>query len=210
METNNLKDINITLTDDKISIFEKYTRIFLETNSKLNLISKNDEKVLFEKHIYDSLALNLFLTPKKNESLLDIGTGGGFPAVPLAIYYENLNITALDSIRKKINAVENIKQNLNLVNLTTICTRVENFDKNFDYVTSRAVASLDKILEYGMAKLKKGGYFIAYKSKKYEEELLTAKKTISKYKLKPPKIITYKLPLEEVYERNLIIFQKPF
>lgn len=202
-----LNNLNIKLSEKQKQVFDNYAELFLEQNSKINLISKNDAKFLWEKHIFDSLAINLFLNPKQGETLLDIGTGGGFPSVPLAIFYNNLSITAIDSIRKKINAVDNIKNELKLSNLTLMCDRVENIDKKFDYVVSRAVASLDKILNLAIPHVKKGGYFIAYKSKKFDEELSEAKKNIQKFKLSKPQIISYNLPLDEIYERNLVIFK---
>ena len=143
-----LKSLNIELDKNKSELFEKYMQIFLDKNSFINLISKNDAKLLFEKHVYDSLAINLFLKPKNNESLLDIGTGGGFPSVPIAILYENLNICPIDSIRKKINVIEEIKIELSLKNIFPICDRAENVRNKYDYVTTRAVASLDIILKY--------------------------------------------------------------
>lgn len=203
-----LENLNIEKGNIDAEKIRQYTEIFLKKNSQLNLISKNDEKFLFEKHIYDSLALNLFLKPKKGEMLLDIGTGGGFPSVPLAIFYKDLKITAVDSIRKKINAVQEFKKTLNLDNLTVVCDRVENLDMTFDYVVSRAVASLDKILSYAIPHIKNGGYFIAYKSKKYDEELNKAQKIIRENNLSKPEIISYNLPLEEIFERHLIVFRK--
>lgn len=188
--------------------FTKYKKVFLEENSKLNLISKNDEKFLFEKHIYDSLAIKLFLKKYGIEKaeLLDIGCGGGFPCVPAAIEFPNLEIVGIDSIAKKINAINNMKEALGLSNLSTICGRVENIkSKKFDIITSRAVADLAKICEYALPLLKKDGYFVAYKSKKALEELEGAKKVLVKYNAQVKEIINYTLPLEEVYERNLII-----
>lgn len=203
-----LEQLNVTLDENKAELFDKYVRIFLEKNSHLNLISKNDEKFLFEKHIFDSLAINLFIKPKAGQTLLDIGTGGGFPSVPAAILYDNINIFAVDSIRKKIKAIEEIKEELKLINLFPICDRVENIKEQFDYVTTRAVASLDITLKYAILHLKKGGYFIAYKSKKTTDEIKEAQKTIKSLNVKLVDIIEYKLPLEEIYERNLIIFKK--
>lgn len=208
IQTNKLNSLNIDLDIETEKTFQKYYELFLIKNSQLNLISKNDEKFLFEKHIFDSLSINLFLTPQKGQTLLDIGTGGGFPSVPLAIYYKDLKVCGIDSIKKKINAVDSFKQELSLDNLTLICDRVENISEKFDYVVSRAVSSLDKILEFALPHVKDGGYFIAYKSKKYEEELKLAKNVIKKYKLKEPEIVSYCLPLSEPYERNLIIFKK--
>ncbi len=120
--------------------FEKYSQFFIEENHKVNLISKNDEKFLWEKHICDSLSLEKFFDKYDvPENLLDIGTGGGFPSVPLAIKYPQIKITAIDSIGKKIRAVQNLKEKLNLENLTPICARVENTNGEFDVVTRKAV-----------------------------------------------------------------------
>ncbi len=189
--------------------FIKYSEIFIEENHKVNLISKNDEKFLWEKHICDSLSLGKFFdkygTP---ETLLDIGTGGGFPSVPLAIKYPQIKICAIDSIGKKIRAVESIKNALGLENLMPVCDRVENLKKEFDVVTSRAVASLDKICTYALPKTKKDGYFVAFKSKKTHEEISSAQKILKKYNAEIVDIIEYELPLEEQPQRNLIVIQK--
>lgn len=211
-----LKDfLDIDLSQDKIEIFEKYKKVFLEKNSHTNLISKNDEKFLFEKHIFDSLAINKFFNKQKNKdlkSLLDIGTGGGFPSVSISVLYDNINVFAIDSIRKKINIIEEIKNELGLKNLFPICDRVENLQKKndlekYDYITTRAVAPIDLILKYAVPNLKQGGYFIAYKSKNALNELKDAQKTIKRLGVKMTDIIEYTLPLEEIHERNLIIFQ---
>lgn len=201
--------LNIELTEEKIAIFNKYENIFLRKNAHTNLISKNDEKFLFEKHIFDSLAINKFLKPKIGEKLLDIGTGGGFPSIPIAILYDNLSVSAIDSIAKKVNLIQEISEEINLKNFAPVCQRVEKYEIcDLDYVTSRAVATLDTIIKYAIPKLKSGGYFIAYKSKKALEELKIAQKTIKSMKLEIIDIIEYVLPLEEKYERNLIIFKK--
>ena len=188
--------------------FTNYIKVFLEENSKLNLISKNDEKVLYEKHIYDSLAIKLFFEKYgiQKGNILDIGCGGGFPCVPLAIEFPDMQITGIDSIRKKINAINTIKEELNLENHSTICGRAESIKgKKFDIITSRAVGELKKISEYELPIHKKDGYFTAYKSKKALSEIKDAQKVLKKYNAKVIDIINYTLPLEEVYERNLII-----
>ena len=190
-------------------IFEKYSQIFIEENHKVNLISKNDEKFLWEKHIYDSLSLGLFFEKyTMPKTLLDIGTGGGFPAVPLAIKYPQIKITAADSIGKKIKAIETFKEKLNLENLIPVCARVENINEKYDCITSRAVASLDKICEYALPKLNKNGYFVAFKSKKINEEIEQAKKILQKYNAKIIDIIEYELPAKEKLERYLIIINR--
>ena len=186
--------------------FSAYMEFFLKQNSKLNLISKNDEKYLYEKHIYDSLAIKLTNKIQDGISILDIGCGGGFPCVPIAIEYPNVNVVGIDSIRKKINAVQEIKIALNLNNLVLICDRVENLrEQKFDIITSRAVADLSKISEYALPLLKKDGVFVAYKSKKVDAEIDCAKAVMKKYNAKIINIIEYTLPLEEIYQRNLVI-----
>lgn len=190
--------------------FKQYVKAFLIENSKVNLISKNDEKYLWEKHIFDSLAIEKFFTKyeiNSRQTLLDIGTGGGFPSVPIAIQYPTLEVFALDSIRKKINAIENIKTELQLKNLHTICDRAENIHQKFDIITSRAVASLDKITSLSLPLLKKDGYFIAYKSIKTDDEIKNAENILKKFKAKVVDIIQYDLPLEENHTRNLIIIK---
>lgn len=190
--------------------FTDYINAFLNQNSKLNLISKNDEKFLWEKHIFDSLSIEKFFEKYKpsGSKLLDIGTGGGFPSVPTALAYPDIEVFALDSIRKKINAIENIKAVLNIQNLHTICDRAENIKDKFDIITSRAVAPLKIIIGYAMPLLNKNGYFIAYKSIRTEEEIKEAKNILKKYNAEVTDIIKYDLPLEENHTRNLIIIKK--
>ena len=190
--------------------FNDYIKVFLEQNAKLNLISKNDEKFVWEKHIFDSLSIEKFFEKYGNnfKTILDFGTGGGFPSVPVALAYSELHVTALDSIGKKINAVTEVKEALHIDNLTTVCSRVENFDGKFDIVTTRAVASLDKIIHYAIPKLKNDGYFVAYKSIKAAEEIKEAQKSLQKFKAKVIDIIEYELPLEQNHTRNLVIIKK--
>ena len=190
--------------------FTDYIKAFLNQNSKLNLISKNDEKFLWEKHIFDSLSIEKFFEKYKpsGSKLLDIGTGGGFPSVPTALAYPDIEVFALDSIRKKINAIENIKAVLNIQNLHTICDRAENIKDKFDIITSRAVAPLKIIIGYAMPLLNKNGYFIAYKSIRTEEEIKEAKNILKKYNAEVTDIIKYDLPLEDNHTRNLRIIKK--
>lgn len=190
--------------------FNEYKKLFLEENSKHNLISKNDEKFLYEKHIYDSLAIKLFFDKYniQKAKILDIGCGGGFPCLPIAIEFPEFDITGIDSIRKKIASVETISKSLKLNNIELIADRAENLTTKYDIVVSRAVANMTKICEFALPLVKKDGYFIAYKSKKALEELENAKSILKKYNSKVIDIIEYNLPLEEVYERNLICVRK--
>ena len=188
--------------------YNNYIKAFLNQNSKLNLISKNDEKFLWEKHIFDSLSIELFFNKYcKGKTLLDIGTGGGFPALPIAITYPDIEVYPLDSIRKKINAITEIKEELNLQNVHPTCNRAENINQKFDIITSRAVAPLYKITGYAMPLLNKDGYFVAYKSLKTNEEISEAKNILKKYNAEVIDVIQYDLPLEENHTRNLIVIK---
>ena len=189
--------------------FTKYIEVFLQQNSMLNLISKNDEKFLWEKHIFDSLAIEkVFEKYPKGKTLLDIGTGGGFPSVPVAIAYPDIEVFALDSIRKKINAIENIKSELDIKNLHPVCERAENVKEKFDIITSRAVAPLKVISGYAAPLLANDGIFVAYKSKRIDDEINDAKSVLKKYRLAVVDIIEYKLPLEDNFIRNLTVIKR--
>lgn len=191
--------------------FSEYIKVFLEENAKLNLISKKDEDFLFEKHIYDSLSIKLFLEKYgcKPSNILDIGTGGGFPLLPIALEYPDIDMYGIDSIRKKITAVSNIVNNLNIKNVTLINDRVENIkDKKFDVIVSRAVSKIDIMIKYAYPLLNEGGFIILYKSKTASDEISEAKDLIRKLHLKIKPIIKYELPLPEKYERNLVILEK--
>lgn len=192
------------------NFFADYIKTFLAQNSKVNLISKNDEKFLWEKHIFDSLSIENFFEKYGQDfkTMLDIGTGGGFPAVPVAITYPEIEVYALDSIKKKINAIETIKSELDIKNLHTICDRAENIKEKFDIITSRAVAPLKVIAGYAAPLLKRDGYFIAYKSRKSDEEINDAAEILKNLHLKITDIMEYDLPLEENFTRNLIILKK--
>ncbi len=192
------------------SDFDEYKKAFLEENSKINLISKKEEQFLYEKHIYDSLGIKLFFDKfGKPETLLDIGTGGGFPSVPIAIEYSDINVVGIDSRGKKITAISNISKKLNLSNLKLINDRVENLkNMTFDVITSRAVGKINLLVEYAYPLLKKSGYIVLYKSKGVEQEFELAKPLIRKYQLKIHPLIEYSLPLEEDYTRVLVVLQK--
>ena len=195
---------------DKTVLFNKYKQLFLEKNKVLNLISKNDEQFLEEKHIFDSLSIHLFFEKYGNKfkTLLDIGTGGGFPALPIAIQYPDIEVTGIDSTIKKINAISDITQNLGLKNFKGIADRVENLkDAKFDLITSRAVAKLEQIAKYALPLMTKSSFLIVYKSKTVNEEIKEAEKILKKNKASVIDVIKYKLPLEELYERNLVVIK---
>lgn len=215
MNYSKLNELNICLAEEKKLLFEKYVELFLEYNQKVNLISRNDSQFLFEKHIFDSLAINLFIQKyniTSNVNVLDIGTGGGFPSLPMALLYEKFNISALDSITKKINFIKLVSQDLNINNISPICSRVEDLPQktknSFDIVVSRAMAELKFILEYAIPFVKVGGYFVAYKSIKAKEEIKNAQIALNKLNSVLIDTIEYSLPIEEENKRVLLIIQK--
>lgn len=212
MNIKSFKNININIEVEKEILLKNYAEEFLNYNSHTNLISKNDEKVLFEKHIFDSLAINLCPQFLSCHSILDIGTGGGFPSVPIAIVYPGIKVVGVDSVAKKINFINLLAQKLNLKNLQGIVSRTEDLDakyfEKYDMVTSRAVAPLNVILEYGVPFVKIGGYFVAYKSKIVNEEIEKAQNALKVLNCEIEEIISYKLPLEENFERNLVVIKK--
>ena len=147
---------------------------------------------------FDSLLLvNFLISTVCRKNLLDIGTGGGFPSVPIAITYPKLKSLHLTVLQRKIRSIQSVKDKMDLKNLTPVCSRVENYDGKFEVITSRAVSSLKNICEYALPKLLKGGYFVAFKSRKAPEEIEEAKNVLKKYNSKIIDILEYDLPLEE-------------
>ena len=198
-----LKNLNICLTEEiknKLTLWENF---FLEYNSHTNLMSKNDTEVLFEKHVFDSLAINIWEDFKNQKFILDVGTGGGFPSVILAICFPEKKIIANDSRIKKINFIKEIKEKLKLENLEIIYSRIEEAKPlKVDLIVSRAVGKILDIYELSKTHLKKSGKFLIYKSKSAQNEIKEFKK---KYKNADFKVIPYQLPLKESFERNLVI-----
>lgn len=209
----NLVGFKLTkLAKEKLINFEQLFKIY---NSHTNLVSKNDEKNLFEKHIYDSLCLSLFF--KKYEipadaKILDIGTGGGFPSLPLSIIYPDMKIYPLDSIAKKIGFIEFVQKELRLENLLPLCKRAEDLPyemkNSFDVVTSRAVASLNTLLEYTVPFAKINGYVAAYKSKNADDEIENAKNALNVLNSETTDRIKYDLPNVEEHNRELVVIKK--
>ena len=187
-------------TVEKVNLWHK---MFLEYNSHTNLMSRGDTDKLFEKHVFDSLAVLKWdeFDPSKKQKILDAGTGGGFPSVILAFFFPELEIVANDSRMKKINFIIEIKDRLDVENLKISYARVEDLEPlNCDIVISRAVGTIKNVLRLTKKHIKEGGHFIIYKSKTLEEEL-------SEVKDLQAEIINYNLPLEGDYKRRLAIIK---
>ena len=139
-----LKKYFPNLSQDQLEKFLRLVPIYKDWNSKVNLISRRDIENLFTNHILHSLSIVNIIEFESSTSVLDVGTGGGFPGIPLAIFFPNVKFTLLDSIGKKIKVVESVSKNLSLSNVTAINDRVENHFDKYDFILSRAVAKMDK------------------------------------------------------------------
>ena len=207
---NAAKQIEIELTKKQIEKFYNYMNLLLEWNEKINLTAIIEPREVILKHFVDSLTIAKYI--KENEKLIDVGTGAGFPGIPLSIVKENTDIVLLDSLNKRINFLEEIKQNLKLKNITTIHGRAEEFGKNkkereiYDIATSRAVAPLNILLEYLLPLVKVGGKAICMKGSNIEE-IENAKNALEILGGKIEKIEEITLPNSDI-KRNIIIVEK--
>lgn len=195
---NEVKKLNINLTDDMLSKLAKYYNLLIEENNKYNLTSITEESQVYLKHFYDSLTITKIID-LKNQYLLDIGSGAGFPGLVLKIVFPNLHITLMDSTSKKCHFLEKVIQELNLKDISVINARAEEYAKTnrekYDIVTSRAVAPLKHLLEYSIPLLKINGNFISLKSN-LTEELKGINNYYQKLFLSNEKIISFELPYE--------------
>ncbi|MFM2284794.1 MAG: rRNA ((527)-N(7))-methyltransferase RsmG [Bacteroidota bacterium] len=141
------------LTDKQIRQFEMLFPLYQEWNSQINVISRKDIDELYLRHVLHSLAIARFHSFKAGSKILDIGTGGGFPGIPLAIYFPDCQFTLCDSIAKKIKVVDGVVEALGLKNVTTHVGRVEKVDDKFDFIVSRAVAPLIELVTWTKSKL---------------------------------------------------------
>ncbi len=206
---NSLKPFNIILSDDKIEMFDKYASLLIEWNSKFNLTAIKDPDGIVVKHFVDSLAV---LSENKLEgSLIDVGTGAGFPGLPLLIANDNLNVTFLDSTGKKIRFIETVLDELGLF-ADMVNARAEEAAKDkflresFDFATARAVSNLRDLSEYCLPFVKVGGKFISMKSAKTDEEIRDAKEAIKVLGGEIEKINSFELA--DCGERTLIFIKK--
>lgn len=202
------ENLGLKLTTEQGLAFNKWKELFINYNSHTNLMSKNETENLFEKHVYDSLSIVLwddFKKYKDGGKLLDIGTGGGFPSVILALCFPHLTVFANDSRIKKINFIKLAKQELNLTNLNIIYGRAEEISPvNTDIVTFRAVGKIKDIYPLAKRHAAQGGSVVFYKAKDVETEI---KEVLDAFKnLNTPEIMPYELPMDVENTRNLLIF----
>ena len=187
-----------------------YMKNLLEWNTKINVTSITDEEEFIEKHLVDSLTVNKYL--KNSNSIIDIGTGAGFPGIPLKIVNKSKKITLIDSVGKKLKVIENINEDLKLPNLEIIHTRAEELANNkkyrekYDVSVTRAVSNMATLMEYMLPFVKVDGIAICMKGPNYENELKEAEKAI---KILGGKISCIdKIKINENINRNIIIIKK--
>jgi len=202
LKKNHLEKVN------NIEIFYQYMKLLLEWNDKINLTAITEEKEFIQKHFIDSLTIQHFI--KENMKVIDVGTGAGFPGVPLKLVYPELEITLIDSIGKKVNVLKDVIYHLNLRKIEAIHTRAEDYAKEhrgiYDIAVSRAVANMNTLVEYLIPFVKVGGIILCMKGPSIEEELESSKKAID---ILGGRIETIEnFFIDEEIERNIVVIKK--
>lgn len=203
--------INIQLSESQCEKFYLYMNLLLEWNEKINLTAITEPQDIIKKHFIDSLTIKSYI--EKNSKIIDVGTGAGFPGIPLKIVDESYDITLLDAINKRLIFLNDIIEKSDLNNIDTIHYRAEEAGKNqlyrekFDIATSRAVASLNILVEYLLPFIKIGGKCICMKGNNVKEEIKEANKAIQLLGGKIETIEEFSLPDTDM-KRTIIIIKK--
>ena len=206
--------MNIELTPEMLSAFDSYYHMLVEKNKVMNLtaITEKDEVIL--KHFVDSISVAAVVPEfSKKAKILDVGTGAGFPGIPLKITFPDTNVTLLDSLNKRVLFLQEVTDSLGLKKITAIHDRAEDAARKpelrgrFEIVVSRAVAALPVLAEYTLPFLKEGGYLICYKTPEAEKELEEAAHAISVLGGGKSSIYEYTLPGTDI-TRSFIVIKK--
>ena len=206
-----LKEINIVLNEEQIEQFYKYMNLLIEWNEKMNLTAIIEPEEIIQKHFIDSLTILNRI--EDNKSVVDVGTGAGFPGIPLSIMNPTLKITLVDSLNKRLVFLQEVINQLGLKNVELVHARAEDFGQNkkyrekFDIATSRAVANLATLSEYLIPLVKVGGKCICMKAANATEEIDQAKKAISILCGAISKVDEFCLPQSDI-GRTIIEIQK--
>lgn len=207
-----LLKFNIVLDSKQKDQFLKYYDLLIEWNKVMNLTAITEFFDVIEKHFLDSLSIENILH-LSNEWVLDIGTGAGFPGIPLKIVFPELEVVLLDSLNKRIYFLDHVIKELDLKKIRTIHGRAEDFGhdiiyrETFDLCVSRAVAKLSTLAEYCIPYVKKGGYFVPYKSGKIDDEIKDGKKAINLLGAEIEKVYDFSIPGTDI-DRSLITIYK--
>lgn len=206
-----LTKLNITPNQDILNKFDLYYKRLVEVNSYMNLTAITEESEVYNKHFLDSLMIIKSELVSDKITLLDVGSGAGFPSIPLAIVNDNVEVTIIDALNKRINFLNELTKYLGLSNVNAYHKRAEDYAKekreSFDVVTARAVARLNVLAELCLPLTKLGGHFIAMKGKMSKEEMDEAANAIKVLGGKVSKVVSVNLP-DDAGERDLIIVEK--
>lgn len=206
-----LNQLNINPDSQMIDRFIEYYNLLIEWNKKMNLTAITDEKEVITKHFLDSVVLVKFMDMNKVSTLFDIGTGAGFPGLPLKILYPHIKLSLLDSVNKKIQFLDEVVKKLSLTDVNCIHGRAEdyarevNFREGFDLVVSRAVSNLSTLSEYCIPFVNNEGYFVSYKSADYEFEVNDAEHAIEVLGGKIESIKESKVPNADIHRSYILI-----
>ena len=200
-----LKKLGITLSAYQLDKLEKFYKLLVEWNQKINLTRIIDKEEVYLKHFYDSLTIAKVIDLNEVETLCDVGTGAGFPGIVLKIFYPHLKITLVDSLQKRVNYLNEVIKKLDLKDINAIHVRGEDHKEKYDVVTARAVANIEKLTTYTMHLLKKDGLLIALKGNIDEELNEEVKNRLSK-KYKIVKIEKFLLPIENS-NRSIVVMK---
>ena len=209
----NLLSFNIQLSEMQLMQFQTYYKMLIEWNEKINLTAITDYEEVLTKHFLDSLSIARVLKEKENIRLIDIGTGAGFPGIPIKIVFPQISVTLLDSLQKRVSFLDEVISELQLSSIDTIHGRAEDFAKQeeyreqYDICVSRAVANLSTLSELCIPFVKVGGSFISYKSEKADMEILEAQKAVTLFGGNAILKNSFTLP-DTDFERNLLVIEK--
>ena len=179
-----IEKLNITPTKEQLLKLDNFYKLLIEWNKKINLTRITEEKEVYLKHYYDSLTINKVVDLSKVKTLCDVGTGAGFPGIVIKIMFPNIKITLIDSLQKRVNYLNEIIKKLDLKDIEAIHVRGEDYKEKFEVVTSRAVANIEKLVNFTMHLVEKDGIFIAMKGNLDEELTKEVEiKIIKKYKI---------------------------
>jgi 16S rRNA (guanine527-N7)-methyltransferase len=200
-----VKELGIELDETKLYKLNKFYELLIEWNEKINLTRIVEKEDVYLKHFYDSLTIAKVVDLSKKETLCDVGTGAGFPGVVLKIVYPNLKITLVDSLLKRVNYLNTIIEELELENIHATHSRGEDFKEKFDVVTARAVANIEKLLNFTMHLVSRDGIFVAMNGNIDEELSESVLNKINK-KYKIIEINKFLLPKENS-NRSLVVIK---